>query len=345
MLNFKYIEKRKWILFFIGTIILIILLNQYNNQLEHNTNVSANKKSIFKCILNKGNGIKLLNDFITNPGVEIKVIRLKCKINNINYYLAHINEEYNKCGVCNTELHPTKKYMPILIKEEHIRKNCNTQMLDCINKQHHKLISECKNEFNPNGNLCDYKFPNKIDEKYCDIIIKRDLKNKTNYNFSFVKENDINFSKLLGEIRLCLNSIVALSDGSEVQKNKIQSKYYICTHHDDLSKKSNALKENIVSQVKIEEKNGKFIIYFDASENKKSRSGYFGSENYYIGICNKTIKEQNICDEICKNNNSLSQEDKKACNAISYLCPYNDKNDPNIIKFEFEYVRNKLSSN
>ena len=335
------IKKQKWITIIIICIILLVFLHYSNtfDTLEHaEGSVSNNGKKTVRRLL----------DFYTPKTIaDVRIINLKCRAGDIEYYLAKINKNKFKspCTHCNKS--KIEDSVLVLVKTKNtIKNNCIVEeLVKCYNSDN---IADCAEYV---GGACpSNKFEGKnlefildnIDEGTKETTKDGVLVNASDQSFS-LRFNDPEISGLMVSLfeyesasapvpvpvpestptnTSAVNDNVtsAVNDNVTSAVNDtvtvIKKNYLVCL--DEIVGAISNKQKVYINTEGLPNDTIRFKLYFN-----------FGDNNIkYLGACKK---------DKCIN---VSCENEEECgDDYKYLCLYDNINDDNVLIFEPKLVR------
>lgn len=298
----KNIKKYKWILIILISIVFLIFLNMrkdndYDNySLEHIDNIPSNET------------VRKLEDYYTPKTIsETKIINLKSKIGDKDYYLAKIKKDkFNEnCPICSVT--KVRDSMLVLVDANStIKENCYAdELVKCYNTQN---ISDC-----PSHSLkqCD---PKKIGTNNIEFIldnitsglIKDGVVTPPSYALKFNDQKNQGIMMSLWEIEN------KTSEKSSVKPNK--KNFIVCL--DDIIGALDNKQKIYLNTDNLPKDKIRFKIFFKIDDQVK-----------YLGVCNNELCPNIICEE------------KECENNYKFLCLYDDIKNPNVLNFEPELMK------
>jgi len=253
------------------------------------------------------------SNFKKNDIYEKVITRMKCMIGQDTYYLGVVPKKYIQkgCETCDNTVSGKKSdSLLVLVKKDNIKDdNCySNEMIKCINSGL-SSTSECKTSV---GNLCGIS---KIPWSCFDLILTETATDTSDGKPVLSSDK----TELVGG-----NFTIRNGNGDKIvsyhmmEKEKTSILEPLCV--DDSN--TNSKEQNAVRVCRLEKTgNFQFKIIFDI--NGKSRYiGKCGSNEFCVNMCKTELC--NASDESCK---------KQCPESFTYLCSYENPNDPNVLIF------------
>jgi hypothetical protein len=255
----------------------------------------------------------------TNPqnSKVFKIIRLKCKFDGQNYYLAitdksKINNDITKVVNCNNDIATIKDKILILVRESNIvDKNCyKNEMIKCFNSGSNFGVTEC-HELSTRPNYCDLNKVDSTDTEF--IILRNDSNDLLSSNFIIVNKEQIALT-----IREIVDPMLSLPDNCIVciaPLNSSQLEYQLI-NLDQIDSTNTYDKET-------------FKIYFNVKNDKMDTNK--GTSKRYLGI------ENNINPKYSFGSTYCDPKNPECVNNFKTISLYTE-DSKNLLIFEAEIV-------